>query len=160
MEKLLKQALNEFFLEISNEKWPGKERELVSRFAFSTLVNKTGLIPEFFDSGQIGLEVRVKQVPGENKKEFVCKDLVIWKEPNSNAWTTSKVPVAILEWKHNNGKPSKYDIDWLKEFTPINPDCIGIALNIDTKDKYKLTSTLIKNGMIHQENWIEFIADQ
>lgn len=155
MEKLLKQALIDFFQEIAHEKWPGKERELVSRFAFSTLVNKTSIVPEYFNSAQIGLEVRVQQIPGENKKEFVCKDMVIWKEPNSNVWTRFNSPIAVIEWKHNNGRPSKYDVGWLQEFTKINTNCIGIAINIDNKESYNLNSALIKKGEVVDEKWLE-----
>ncbi|PTX43530.1 hypothetical protein C8P64_2058 [Christiangramia gaetbulicola] len=154
MIDLIKRLLIEFFEEIQIEKWPAKERELVSRFAFSKLVKNTNKESEFYDPAQIGLEVRVEQIKGENRKEFVCKDLIIWKEPNSNAWTEFNVPKVIMEWKHNNSQPSKYDIDWLKEYTKLNGECFGIAINIDTNKKLKLTATLIHKGEIKEENWL------
>lgn len=159
LEELLEQALTEFFREISQEKWPAKERELVSRFAFSVLVRKTGINPAFFDPGQLGIEVRVKQVPGENRKEHVCKDLLIWKRPNSSAWTEFNVPLVILEWKHNHKRPSLYDIKWLEDYSRINPECIGIALNIDTKSKFKLSASLIKKGEVIERNWLDLVEN-
>ena len=56
MKDFLKNMLTEFFWEINKEKWPGKERELVSRFAFSKLVKNISTCSEFYDSAQIGLE--------------------------------------------------------------------------------------------------------
>lgn len=154
MKDFLKNMLTEFFWEINKEKWPGKERELVSRFAFSKLVKNISTCSEFYDSAQIGLEVRVKQNQGINRKEFVCKDLIIWEEPNSNAWTDQNIPIVIMEWKHNNSKPSEYDINWLKDYTFQNKSCIGIAINIDNKKNYNLSSTLIENGQIKEEIWL------
>tara|TARA_R110001583_G_scaffold175656_1_gene330298 strand:+ start:649 stop:1122 length:474 start_codon:yes stop_codon:yes gene_type:complete len=146
--------LSEFFWEINREKWPGKERELVSRFAFSKLVKNVSTCPEFYDSAQIGLEVWVKQNKGINRKEFVCKDFIIWGKPNSNAWTEENIPIVIMEWKHNNSIPSEYDINWLKDYTLQNKSCIGIAINIDNKKNYVLNSTLIENGHIQEKNWL------
>jgi hypothetical protein len=154
LKALLKQILTEFFFEIQQDEWFGKERELVSRFAFSKLVTNINSNPEFYNPAQIGIEVRVKQLSGINKKEFVCKDLIIWKEPNSTAWTNNNVPLVIMEWKHNNGKPHNYDIQWLEEYTSINKSCFGIALNIDTKKEFQLTATLIENGKTKEENWL------
>ncbi len=154
MKKFLKNILTDFFSEIQKDEWVGKERELVSRFAFSKLVSNINSIPEFYNPAQIGIEVRVKQTPGLNKKEFVCKDLIIWKEPNSTAWTTNNIPLVIMEWKHNNGEPYKNDITWLEEYTDLNKSCFGIAVNIDTKKQYQLTATLIEKGKTIEENWL------
>lgn len=154
MKDLLKKLLTEFFFEIQQDGWFGKEREMVSRFAFDKLVSNTNSIPEFYSASQIGLEVRVKQLLGDNRKEFVCKDLILWKEPNSTAWTKNNVPLVIMEWKHNNGKPYKNDINWLAEYIDINKSCFGIAINIDTKKEYKLTATLLKKGKAKEENWL------
>ncbi|WP_026837068.1 hypothetical protein [Gillisia sp. JM1] len=154
MKDFLKNILIEYFWELQKENWPGKERELVSRFAFSKLVKNINRCPEFYDPSQIGLEVRVKQNQGDNRKEFVCKDLIIWKKPNSNVWTKQNIPILIMEWKHNNFKPSEYDIKWLQEYTLQNQSCIGIAINIDNKKNYKLSSSLIENGEINEANWL------
>ena len=59
-----------------------------------------------------------------------------------------------MEWKHNNSKPSEYDINWLKDYTFQNKSCIGIAINIDNKKNYNLSSTLIENGQIKEEIWL------
>ncbi|MBT8319251.1 MAG: hypothetical protein KJP01_03900 [Gramella sp.] len=154
MKEFLKHKLTEFFYEIQQNEWYGKERELVSRFAFSKLVSNINSTPEFYDPAQIGIEVRVKQIEGIKKKEFVCKDLIIWKQPNSTAWTKHNIPIVIMEWKHNNGQPYNKDIQWLEEYTSINKSCFGIALNIDTKFKFQLSATLIENGRIKEENWL------
>lgn len=147
--------LTEFFLEIQKENWPAKEREIISRFAFSKLVKNTDQCPKFYDPAQLGIEVRVKQIFGENKKEFVCKDLIIWKDPNSTAWTQNNLPIVIMEWKYNNKAPSEYDIDWLKNFTQENQSCIGIAVNIDNTPNYMLKALLIEKGSIKDMDWLQ-----
>ena len=104
MYSKLKQELNrmllECFSEMKIEKWFGKEREMINRFVFSKLVKNLGCCKEFYDPAQIGIEVRVKQIRvGKNE---VCKDLVIWKYPSQTVWSEEKVPLCIIEWKHQN----------------------------------------------------------
>ncbi len=43
----IRRMLLEFIHEIEAAKWQGKERELVSHFAFSKLVKNVGCCPEF-----------------------------------------------------------------------------------------------------------------
>lgn len=144
----------EFIREIQEEKWFGKERELVSRFVFSKLVKNIGCCSEFTDPEQIGIEVRVSQVTS-GKKE-VCKDLVIWKYKNQTKWSEDNVPICIIEWKHRNKEPYKYDIDWLKVYTEKYPTCFGISLNIENEKEYTISSVLIENGQVIDENWIKY----
>ena len=144
---LINKALVEFVGEIQQEKWFGKERELISRFAFTKLIRLTGKHPLFIDPAQVGIEVRVQQVKGF-EKEFVCKDLIIWKDKNQTAWSKDNVPMFILEWKHNNGEPSKYDIEWLKKYTTEHPDCVGMAINVQTSPEYSLSVVMVESGAI------------
>ncbi len=152
LKEELQRMLLEFIDEIRNEKWFGKERELVSRFTFSKLVKNIDCCAELYDTRQIGIEVRVEQVV-DGKKE-VCKDMVIWKEPNQNAWTENNVPYCIIEWKHRHKIPYQYDIDWLKEYTKKNHSCFGIALNVENEKEYSLKACLIENGEVVDNNWI------
>jgi hypothetical protein len=148
----LLRMLLEFINEIEKEKWFGKERELVSRFVFSKLVKNVGCCSEFFDTAQIGIEVRVKQIA--KGKDAVCKDLIIWRKSNQTYWSKENVPLCIMEWKHGNKKPSKYDIDWLQSYTKLHPACFGVALNIENTTDYELKAVLIANGEIEDGNWI------
>lgn len=152
LKEELKRMLTEFIKEIEDEKWFGKERELVSRFTFSKLVKNVGCCPELQDSRQLGIEVRVEQVM-EGKKE-VCKDMVIWKKPNQTAWSEDNVPYCIIEWKHRNKKPYQYDIDWLKEYTKKHPDCFGVALNVENEELYSLRAVLVEMGEVMENDWI------
>lgn len=147
LKDLLDKALLEFMDEIQQEKWIGKERELISRFVFTKLIELAGKHPLFVSPAQIGIEVRVKQVKGF-EKEFVCKDLIIWKDKNQTVWSKDNVPLFILEWKHNNGKPSKYDVEWLKKYTAEHPDCIGITLNVQTTPEYALSTVTVESGAV------------
>jgi hypothetical protein len=152
LKEELKRMLQEFIKEIEDDKWFGKERELVSRFTFSKLVKNIGCCPEFYDASQLGIEVRVKQVV-EGKKE-VCKDMLIWKTPNQTAWSEDNVPACIIEWKHRNKIPHQYDVDWLKEYTKKHPSCFGIALNVENENEYLLKAVLIEAGEVVDNNWI------
>lgn len=149
----VKQALIRFIEEIKMENWFGKEREIISRFAFTNLLEQTVTI---IQPSQIGIEVRVRQITGKGKKE-VCKDLVIWKFPFQTVWSKqSSVPMMIIEWKHNQGTPNQIDIEWLKQYTFMNSDCIGVAVNVDTNPEYRLVASLINNGVVKEEKWIDF----
>jgi hypothetical protein len=149
----LKRMLIEFLDEIKKEKWFGKERELISRFVFSKLVNNIGCCENLYDTAQIGIEVRVKQITTNGKKE-VCKDLVIWNQPNQTVWSSDKPPLCIMEWKHRNKKPSESDIKWLLKYSEANNSCFGIALNVENEKEYRLNAVLIENGKITDANWI------
>jgi hypothetical protein len=137
--------LNEFIVEIKNEQWFGKERELVSRFAFSKLVKNVGCCEELFDPAQIAIEVRVKQIKENGKKE-VCKDLIIWSQPNQTVWGDHNFPLCIMEWKHRNKLPYEYDVDWLEKYTASYENCFGIALNVENEGQYQLKAVLVERG--------------
>ena len=153
-QKELNRMFLEFITEIQKEKWFGKERELVSRFVFSKLIKNIGCCKEFTDPEQIGIEVRVKQI--KSGKNEICKDLVIWKYRNQTIWSKDNTPICIIEWKHNNKEPSKYDMDWLKSFTKKFSSCFGIAVNVENEREYKINAVLIECGKIYDENWLSY----
>lgn len=153
LKELIKNLLIEFYEEIRAERWFGKERELVSRFAFSKLVKSVGKCDELQSTEQISIETRVKQVIEGGKNE-VCKDMIIWREQNQTAWSENPVPLMIIEWKHGKKKPYPYDLEWLKTYTLQNSECIGLTVNIDNEENYRIHSTLIENGKLIDYEWI------
>jgi hypothetical protein len=154
LKQELKRMLLECFSEMKLEKWFGKEREIINRFVFSKLVKNPGCCKEFYDPAQIGIEGRVKQIK-EGKNE-VCKDLVIWKYPNQNIWSEEKIPICIMEWKHQKRVPSEYDIKWLKAYTAKNIQCFGIVININNNPEYLIKAVLVENGEVINSHWIDF----
>jgi hypothetical protein len=154
LKKELKRMLLEFIQEIESEGWFGKEHELVSRFGFSKLAKNIGCCEALFDVAQISVEVRVLQIPGERRKREVSKDLVIWKKPNQTVWSEENVPLCIIEWKHGKKRLSQYDIDWLKDYTEINPGCFGIAVNVKNKKLYELKAALVERGEVVDRDWV------
>jgi hypothetical protein len=160
LKEELRRMLLEFIHEMQQENWFGKEREIVSRFAFSKLIKNIGCCEAFYDAAQIGIEMRVKQVAqaeqGKSVKKEVCKDLMIWQFPNQTRWSDPDYPNCIIEWKHKNKAPSEYDITWLKAYTKTYPDCFGIALNVENENAvYKISGVLISNGEIEDAHWLE-----
>ena len=145
LQQNILRMLNEFIIEIKNEQWFGKERELVSRFAFSKLVKNVGCCEQLFDPAQIAIEVRVNQVKENGKKE-VCKDLVIWGQPNQTVWSSNNIPLCIMEWKHRKKFPHEYDIEWLEKYTASYENCFGIALNVVNEGQYQLKAVLVEHG--------------
>lgn len=148
LQNELRQLISAFFIDVKKEHWFGKEREMISRFAFTHLIKSKLLSPE-----QIGIEVRVKQVNTGGKKE-VCKDLIIWKYPNQTVWSKENTPLCIMEWKHGNKKPSISDINWLRRFSKKHPACFGIAINIENKPYYAIQATMIENGQITDPEYL------
>ncbi len=55
---------------------------------------------------QIGIEVAVPQLPGDKRRDNVCKDLVIWPDERMTLWDGSgemyHEPMAVMEWKVNH----------------------------------------------------------
>jgi hypothetical protein len=149
----LRRMLLEFIQEIETNNWQGKERELVSHFAFSKLVKQIGCCPEFYDSAQIAIEVRVIQVEGRGKLH-VCKDMLIWPQPGQTFMQENAVPLCIVEWKHRLKEPFLYDIKWLRDYTRVHPECFGIALTVENEMHYRLRASLIENGEVEDFNWI------
>lgn len=151
-------ALISFFETLNaDQNWRGKEREIISRFAFSNLISLVRPGTALHSPGQIGIEVRVIQtaVTDTNKKE-VCKDLIIWQSPHKTAFFEPyESPLMIIEWKYNEAGYED-DIEWLKGYVAVYPDTVGVAVNIVKNDGYSVTVSLVRNGDSIQvdEGWI------
>jgi hypothetical protein len=153
LQQELRRMLLEFVAEIEAAKWQGKERELVSHFAFSKLVKNIGCCPALSDPAQIAIEVRVKQVKGR-AKENVCKDMMIWPKPGLTFMQEGAVPLCIIEWKHRLKEPFAYDVEWLQDYTRAHPECFGIALTVETESRYRMHASLVEQGDVTAQDWI------
>jgi hypothetical protein len=98
---------------------------------------------------QIVLDGAVPQNPGPNSKPQVCKDLLLWPEPGMTCWNTRREPVrhplAILEWKANQSRVSRYDVDWLCTFSRERDDFLGYAVCLDLEQRrFRLSCTRVE----------------
>lgn len=155
LDEPIRDALLDFTDTALDGTWSGRrEREAVSLFAFGPLLEQVGSNGTLKDTAQIGLEVAVPQVPVgdeddlENKKNQVCKDLVIWPEPAMTCWDEdgqpTAVPLAVLEWKYDQSSVSEYDVNWLDAFTSEYPECTGYAITANPPgSRFTLTCTRV-----------------
>jgi hypothetical protein len=137
IDTVAKESLRSFYNDISSE-WCGREREMVSLYAFGHLVKccRPGTVLQ--DSAQIDIEVAVRQVPKDKdhqlRRSDVCKELVIWPLANMTLWKQSQPspePLAIMEWRVNhpfngpvhqkNRQAYLVDIEWLRQKSDIVP---------------------------------------
>jgi hypothetical protein len=103
LDEIISASLRSFYEDISTSNWRGREREMVSLFAL-------GHLSQHCDGplhlNHIGIEVAVRQLPGDKRRENVCKDLVIWPERRMTCWDgdgqMQNEPLAIMEWKVNH----------------------------------------------------------
>jgi hypothetical protein len=79
LEWVVKQSIEDFFNAVVRDEWRGREREVVSLYAFEFLASRAGG-SGLRSPAQIGIECAVPQVLANGKRQ-VCKDLVIWPEP-------------------------------------------------------------------------------
>ena len=138
IDKSIQSALSNFADEELDGSWSGqREREAVSLFAFGALIEQVDTSGVISSSRQIGLEVPVPQVTlddegGSNKKNQVCKDLVIWPKARMTCWDDNQnptvPPMAIVEWKFDRASIYDADVSWLKAFTKEYSNCIGYAV--------------------------------
>jgi hypothetical protein len=100
IQKIIKKALEDFDIYLKETNWYGRENEVVNLFAHKFLNKYIGKEP-LVSLEQIGIEVAVKQLPSENGKELVRKDLVIWKNGDTSVWNdkgeVTNTPLAIIE---------------------------------------------------------------
>jgi len=154
VDESVRSALNTFADEALDGSWSGRrEREAVSLFAFGALVEQVTADGVLRDSRQIGLEVPVPQVTmdgedGGNKKDQVCKDVVIWPEPRMTCWDESQEPtvppMAIIEWKFDRASIYDADVNWLEAFTDEYPNCIGYAVTANQpSSRFTLSCTRV-----------------
>jgi len=160
----VRSALETFANEALDGSWNGRrEREAVSLFAFGALVDQVEPQGVLRDSRQIGLEVPIPQVTvgdedSTNKKDQVCKDVIIWPESRMTCWDERQnptiPPVAVIEWKFDRASIYDYDVDWLEAFTEQYPDCVGYAVTANQpSSRFTLSCTRVSDSGI-QQKWL------
>ena len=167
IDEVIKVSLTSFFDDLRQGSWTGRrERESISLYVFSHLLEQCKPNSVLYDGAQIGIEVAVPQIPrdiygklsgGIKPKEQVCKDVVIWPEPKMTCWDSNGkptvFPLAILEWKFNEKRPTDWDTEWLKTYSFSQPDFVGYAVHIDRlAQRVKLKCKRFHRGEI--ENWL------
>lgn len=164
IDESVRSALTTFSDEALDGSWSGqREREAVSLFAFGALIEQVNTDRVIKDSRQIGLEVPVPQVTidgenGANKKDQVCKDLVIWSEPRMTCWDENQdprvPPMAIIEWKFDRASIYDRDVSWLEVFTEEYPNCIGYAVTANQpSSRFTLSCTRVSSRQT-QSKWL------
>lgn len=140
LDSVVSRSLTSLARELSGGSWNGRrEREIVSLFCFGHLLHQCTPGGVLHDPAQISIEVAVPQIPGQRNltgksisKAQVCKDIVIWPRPRMVTWDLqgkpTVAPLSILEWKHNEGEVSGYDLDWLCEFSVRTAEFVGYAV--------------------------------
>jgi hypothetical protein len=151
LDAIIWRSLESFYLDLCAMESCGREREAVSRYAFAHLVKCCQDGTVLHDSAQIGIEVAVGQLTRCDEYphvgKTVCKDLVIWRNPNTVLWKGNVPhfePLAIMEWKMVHAfdriadRPKKSesyesDIRWLgKKARSIGSEFVGYAIFIDS----------------------------
>ncbi len=159
IDELVVKSLRRFLEDLGPKRWKGREKDAVSMFAMGPLVEVMRLTNSpLTDVRQIGVEVAVDQkFKGSTErasKARANKDLVIWKESCSTAWSTpsGKAPVvlAVLEWKvdcdqKGNAVSAKEKIEmqkWLKGFAGQHREAIGFGVYLDLRSNPKKSHKL------------------
>jgi hypothetical protein len=158
LEAIVKRSLTAFTEHVDATRWYGKEREMVSYYAFGFLLKECRAGSVLFNPAQIAIESRVRQIDGPNMKRQVCKDLCIWSEPGQNCWDEERkstiAPLLIMEWKYNTSKVFAYDLDWLEQYSLGRERFIGLCVSLDLRnDAVRLNSTVVRNG-ISTTDWL------
>lgn len=159
----IRQSLEECFDHIRVSGWKGRERELVSLYAFSFLQKHCALDTIFHDPGQIAIECAVMQVT-DGGKERVCKDLLIWPKPHMTVWSSpDDAPLLIMEWKARGTNTVteagmknalRADVEWLKTYTAKHPATLGITVGIDvTPERQSIIANMVDGNTV-TENWL------
>jgi hypothetical protein len=135
LEKQIKMCLQSMAKYVSKSEWQGREREVVSLFAFGFLAPSCRPTRVLHHPGQIGLDVAVQQIDGDRRKKLVCKDIVLWDKRYKTCWDIkgeiTNNPIAIIEWKARTDVISKYDEEWLKQYSRDRDDFIGFAVSFN-----------------------------
>lgn len=166
IDALMRSSLSSLIEDISAADWTGRrEREVVSLFAFGHLLRHCRPGAFLYDPAQIGIEVAVPQVPEQTSlsgkstsKGQVCKDVVLWPRPRMTCWDTTGEPTvrpaSVVEWKHDEGDVSAYDVEWLAEFSAGVEDFVGYAVctNRRSARDFRLSCTRIYQGQ-SQPRW-------
>jgi hypothetical protein len=169
LDDVIGESLRSFYRDISGD-WCGREREAVSLFAFAHLASHCGA-GKPLSLAQIGIEVAVQQLARSEEHPrrgpTVCKDLVIWPEPNMTLWDAGgklkNEPMAVMEWKvnysfgsrahDNNRREHRNDVQWLRETSERVKLFTGYAVLIEGALTPKgLTCARIQAGDVNL-NW-------
>jgi len=157
LEQTVRTSLNEFAQFLSDTTWRGRERELISLYAFGFLRKHCKPKSVLHDPTQIGIEVAVPQIPRPNAKPQVSKDLVIWKNPGMTCWDShgkpTRHPLAILEWKVGSRKGMKGDLKWLSEYSKERKGFVGFAIFCSASPSVSLKVTLVRRGRV-TDGWL------
>ena len=170
-------ALETFFEDLHDQPWHGRERELVSLFAFGHLVPAATPPHGPFAPSQLGIEVAVPQlktVGGRRTKPDVCKDLVVWSQPRSTCWKepgdNSRYPLAVLEWKSLNNvgrrerrsqklREHEGDLAWLSATSRLVSPFIGYAILVDLAGPgISLQCSRVESGLVVSQ-WLSLKAE-
>ncbi len=166
LDAIVGASLASFYLDICSSTWCGREREMISLYAFGHLVTHCTPGSVLSDPAQIGIEVAVRQLPADKdhrgRRGTVCKDLVIWPMRGMTLWQADRPhhePLVIVEWKVNhsfnrashqkNRREHQQDIAWLCETSSRigEIDFLGYAVLVeDTCFPKTLTCTRIHRG--------------
>jgi hypothetical protein len=156
LDRSIRQALEAFAVDALRPEWRGREREAISQFAFGHLLQEfNGRLP-LYHPAQIGIEVCVPGVAGQNPKGRVNKDLVIWPQHRvaatwDDAWRPRYAPRCIMEWTYSRDgrrwrRAWDYDIDWLRRFTDHYRGCIGYAVALVLGSERQLLASRVQSG--------------
>ena len=151
LDLIVRESLESLVDDVFDRPWFGKEREVVSLYAFGHLQRYCREGGVLNNPTQIVVEGRVPQIPGSNRKRQVCKDLVIWPKPGMTCWNEEwesvYYPTAIIEWKANVTVVSRYDVEWLSAFSQDLDDFVGYAVCLDLEQRrFKLSCTRVYRG--------------
>ena len=167
LDEVIRSSLSSLVAGFSANNWTGRrEREVVSLFCFGHLLRECRPDSFLHDAAQISIEVAVPQLAGQigrtgksTSKDQVCKDVVIWPRPRMTCWDSDGKPtvrpISVIEWKHNEGAISEYDVDWLREFAAATEDFVGYAVstNHGGPHRFRLSCTRIHCGEV-QSGWL------
>ena len=158
IDTLVESSLRDLIVQVFENDWIGRERELVSLYAFGCLLDHCKPGSFLHHPSQIGIEVAVPQLPGERRKAQVCKDLIIWPAPRMTCWDTHrravKHPAVVIEWKADRTKVDSRDVAWLREYSKSRRDFLGYAVCVDSRArKFKLACARVHDGQV-QPAWL------
>ena len=162
---IVQDSLTEFVNDVFDSSWKGREREAVSLYAFGFLqrqIRRGGILR---DPTQIGIEVTVPSDKRLNSKGRVCKDLVLWREPNMTCWDANgkevNFPLMIMEWKvfrlpSSRPQISDRDVDWLRKYSAFSPSVfVGYTVSLDLLHReFRISVTRIESGTVNHR-WLE-----
>ncbi len=156
MKSFLHSSFTEFFTFLrANKISRCREREVVSWFVTSALINKIKKGTWLNDPSQIVVEAAVPQLPVYGKKQC-CKDLVIWNKSFQTYWNEKFEavyhPAYIIEWKvvryWQRVKPSmNHDFEWLSAFSKVyNTVCISVNIEFKKGNEFVVEVITFLNG--------------